>query len=163
MDYSQKGQPLKTDQGFFTPGVGNTPENQNIFEPEDNLNLNNWSLERDHRNIGSKVIGSPENLGKDRELPDIPQEKVAQEELGEIAAELVPPEITPSVPAFNPNLIRTEGDRINGATLSEIDHVESKLKQTGNAADFYATIRGDDNNPGMMRGNLKNSFNREVA
>ena len=30
------------DVGFFTPGVGNTPAENNDYKPEDNLDEENW-------------------------------------------------------------------------------------------------------------------------
>jgi hypothetical protein len=64
---------------------------------------------------------------------------------------------------FDETVIKTEGDHVSHATLIEINKTIAKLDHTGNAADFYAAIRGDDTHPGMVRNNLKNSFGRDVA
>jgi hypothetical protein len=91
-----------------------------------------------------------------------------EEELKKAAVLLQPqapaPDAMPNViPVFDPKLIRTEGDKISRATLVEVEKTEAKFYQTGDTAEFYASIRGDENNPGMVRNNLKNSFNREVG
>ena len=184
MDYGQTKKPSDS-QSFFTAGIGDLPENQNTFEAENNLNLDNsgtsWAPTRDPRNIGSRAIFSaPE--------PEIPTIAVGSSEnmtLVEKPAftpdiELAPPEIVdfPKMPNFAPEApalapvkdvpfdekaIKTEGDHVSGATLNEINKTIDQLSRTGNAADFYAAIRGDDKNPGMVRNNLKNSFGRDVA
>ena len=188
MDYGQTKKPSDS-QSFFTAGVGDLPEEQNTFESENNLNLDNsgasWAPSRDPRNIGSRAIFSaPEPV------PSLENEKNVSAEPGMTLVEkpdlptdieLAPPEMNglPEMPNFTPaaaptldpvkevpfdeTAIKTEGDHVNHATLTEIDKTIAKLDHTGNAADFYAAIRGDDTHPGMVRNNLKNSFGRDVA
>lgn len=168
MDYGQKGQSKDTDPAFFTAGVGNIPAEQNTFEAENNLDLTNqadtWAPERNHQTIGSRAM----NLSRQSES------HITREELEERFRDVIdlapPPTPAPEVEGaaqpvtttFSVTDIRTEGDHINSAAIREVDSTLLKLSQTGNISDFYATIRGDDNHPGMVRANLKNSFNREV-
>lgn len=161
MDYSQKGQSRGSDQAFFTAGVGNRPIEQN--DSGESLDIASWAPERNRRDIGSKVFESIENY------PEQDHDTIMKERFGDLA-ELTAPVVMPpqpdepsSTPIFDPKLISTEGDHIGRATLLEIDKVEAKLAQTGDVADFYSSIRGDEHHPGMVRNNLKNSFNREVA
>ena len=171
MDYGQTKQPI--DPQFFTAGVGDLPASQNTYEAENNLDLTNeatsWAT-RDLRGIGNKAIFSAEDPSDATET--INQEAItvdSKESLPEIIDVVAPPTANlESDPAakiipFDPKLIRTDGDRISSGTVSEVNHVISKLTQTGKASDFYATIRGDETHPGMVRENLKNSYNREVA
>lgn len=169
MDYGQK-QSTDGSQAFFTAGVGNLAAEKNTYEAENNLDLTNdttsWAPERDLRNIGNKAIFSPEEIQN-------PEEKTGTKNPanpGEMIEMVAPPGVdltekidTKNPIAFDPKLIRTDGDHINRRTISEVNHTIAEFNQTGNAADFYAAIRGDDNNPGMVRNNLKNSYNREVA
>lgn len=168
MDYGQTKK-SQNDQGFFTAGVGNLPEDQNTFEAENNLNLSNdmasWSPERDTRSFGNRVISSTTEAPLDAEL--IPKEGPLE------APDLTPPPMMGDpVPAalegikplpFDERAIRTEGDHISSRTLAEIHRTINVLNETGNIADFYSAIRGDENNAGMVRNNLKNSYGREVA
>ena len=188
MDYGQTKKSSDS-QSFFTAGVGDLPEDQNSFEAENNLNLDNtgasWAPTRDPRSIGSRAIFSaPEPV------PSLENESVVSAEPGMTLVEkpdlptdieLAPPEMNglPEMPNFTPaatptlepvkevpfdeTAIKTEGDHVSHATLIEINKTIAKLDNTGNAADFYAAIRGDDTHPGMVRNNLKNSFGRDVA
>ena len=187
MDY---GQTKKTSdsQAFFTAGVGDLPEDQNTFEAENNLNLDNtdasWAPSRDPRNLGSRAIFSapeptPQEIIGPTEAPEEAMTLVEKPELS-TDVELAPPEMIglPEIPSmnvetpvlnpvkdvpFDEKAIKTEGDHVSHATLIEINKTIDKLNHTGNAADFYAAIRGDKDNPGMVRNNLKNSFGRDVA
>lgn len=172
MDYTRKGQSVYEPKDFFTSGVGDIPANQNTFESENNLDLTNnqtsWDqgeIRQNVRSIGNTAISTPEVLksGEQDYLEYQPHEMV------EVIA---PPNMEPSdaiikdaisAVHFDPKLIRTDGDRIGKTALTEVDNVIQGLNQTGDAADFYATVRGDNNHPGMVRANLKNSYNREVA
>lgn len=169
MDYGQTKN-SQNNQAFFTAGVGNLPEDQNSFEAENNLNLSNdaasWLPERDTRTIGSKAIFSTAEVPITAELVE------KTPDLG--TPDLAPPpdmSMAPAVPTleeikpiqFDAHAIKTEGDHISGRAISEIHRTIDALEKTGNTADFYAAIRGDENNPGMVRNNLKNSYGREVA
>lgn len=172
MDYTSKGQTVYEPKDFFTPGVGDIPVSQNTFEAENNLDLTNnqasWNQGETYqnaRNLGNTAISTPDTLGHK-------EQDYLQPQSHETVEVTTPPNIRLSdeitegatnVVHFDPKLIRTDGDRIEKSALAEVDNVISELNQTGNAADFYATVRGDDSHPGMVRANLKNSYNREVA
>lgn len=169
MDYGQK-QSTDGSQAFFTAGVGNLAAEKNTYEAENNLDLTNdatsWAPEHDLRNIGNRAIFSPEEI---QDSPEIISAKTPDSS-PEIVEMVAPPGVdltekieTTSPITFNPNLIRTDGEHISRKTISEVNRTIAEFSQTGNAADFYAAIRGDDKNPGMVRNNLKNSYNREVA
>ncbi len=158
-------------QPFFTAGVGNLPENQNSFEAENNLDLSSpdnasWLPNRDPRNLGNRAIFSSNNEILTPSIEEI------QEEVEQTPAELTPPPMFPTEeiitepapePQFDASVIKTKGDRVSHATLAEIDRTISKLNKTGDINSFYVAIRGDENTPGMVRNNLKNSFGRDVA
>ena len=149
------GQNNQSENAYFTPGVGNLPVNQNQ-ETIPNLNINEsvWRPERDHRDIGENVISSMEITQSDQ-----PQDQ--NPEMGKI----IPLEPTrPPEPAreetsktANVEVIRTEGDRISKAALSEVRRTEVEFAQTGNASNFYDEVRS------MMEANLDNSYNRKLA
>ena len=168
MDYGQKMQSNDTEQAFFTTGVGNIPAEQNTFESENNLDLTNqadtWAPERDHQIIGNRVA----NLSSRGET------HISREQLEERFRDVIdlapPPVPTIELPTHSESNvstsdvaeIRTEGDHINRGAIRVIDAAMFKLNQTGNISDFYTTIRGGEGTPGLVRANLKNSFNREV-
>ncbi|MBO4276662.1 hypothetical protein J5868_03110 [Candidatus Saccharibacteria bacterium] len=170
MDYSQKGQLANEPSSFFTPGVGNIPANQNTYEEENNLDLTNdqtpWNVDKasseNIRAIGNRAISSSENIAESR---------AESQPLGEMIESVVPQDMVTSPASeniiekisYDASLIRTDGDRINKSAISEVSSVISEFNQTGSTANFYATVRGDDEHPGMVRANLKNSYNREVA
>ena len=148
MDYGQTKKPSDS-QSFFTAGVGDLPEEQNTFESENNLNLDNsgasWAPSRDPRNIGSRAIFSaPEPV------PSLENEKIVSAEPGMTLVEkpdlptdieLAPPEMNglPEMPNFAPvttpdlvpveevpfdeKAIKTEGDHISHTTLTEINKI----------------------------------------
>lgn len=175
MDYKSRNRDAgNLEQDFFTAGAGNVSPLENSFEPENNLDLSNnatsWapnSVERHHQSVGNRAVISAENI------PDSPRQFQAddQTKIGEIIDIDLPPIAEPSLPEpeatsapiFNEKLIRTDGDRINKGALFEIDHAIKKFSQTGNAADFYAEVRGTSDKPGMLGSHLKNSYNRELA
>lgn len=159
-------------QPFFTAGVGVVSEDQNTFEAENNLDLSSagtasWMPDRDPRSLGNKAIFSTNT--------EIPTPSLEEEPKTEQKPEdLTPPPMFPTpdmatvpapepVPEFDSKAIRTEGDHVNHAALVEIERIVSKLNKTGDVASFYAAVRGDENTPGMVRDNLKNSFGREVG
>ena len=170
MDYNQKGQLTNEPNSFFTSGVGNIPADQNIYEKENNLDLTNnqapWNTNvippENIRAIGNRAISSSEGFIESRVENQPPEEKTESVTTIDTFAPSTLNDTIEKI-SFNASLIRTDGDRINKSAISEVDDVVSKLAQTGNTADFYATVRGDEKHPGMVRANLKNSYNREVA
>lgn len=162
----------KDNQPFFTAGVGNLPEEQNSFEAENNLDLDNtgnasWMPNRDPRSLGSQAIYSSNNEVLTPSLEEAPEKEQS-------LAEITPPPMFPTPdmaiepePAkeahFDSKAIRTEGDHVSHSALVEIEHTIAKLNKTGDISSFYVAIRGDENTPGMVRDNLKNSFGRDVA
>ena len=157
-------------QPFFTAGVGNLPESQNTFEAENNLDLSSennasWLPDRDPRSLGNKAIFSSNT---EILTPKLEESSIEVQQ----PIEITPPPLYPTEempkeeikePHFDSKAIITQGDHVSHATLTEIDRTIGKLSKTGDAASFYAAIRGDENTPGMVRDNLKNSFGREVA
>ena len=175
MDYGHKGQSDYT-QPFFTAGVGVESPFQNTTEPENNLDLTNqhsWSEDQSFQSIGNKAITLP------NDIPDNSEQLSNQEVLSPsvpinetVNASLPPGMIMNNAPeasdfspveSYDSKIIRTKGEHLTKDTVAEIDHQITKLKQTGNVSDFYTSIRGNQNTPGMMRQNLKNSYNREVG
>lgn len=156
----------ETETPYFTAGIGNLPADSSDFEPENNLDEENWQR--------SLEISVPADLP----TPELLQEKSniapkSDPELGEI----VPiPNSTPSFSStqqnmdalnsrtsYNPINIRTSGDRLEKSTIPEVDNIINELDQTGNLNNFYDEIRGTDGRPGMMEINLDNSFNRKLG
>ena len=170
MDYSQKGLPTTEPNDFFTSGVGDIPADQNIYEKENNLDLtsnqsiwNNSKISGESvRNLGNMAISSSESLTELRGGGQLLKEMVEPMASPAVSTPSVPNDIMEKI-SFDASLIRTDGDRINKSAIKEVGSVISEFTNTGNAADFYATVRGDDEHPGMVRVNLKNSYNREVA
>ena len=176
MDYKNQGQKVQ-EQSFFTAGAGNASPTDNNFESENNLDLTNqlasWSAEQSIMQPGEFPITQPNTVPGD--ILTAPTSSVeATSGLGETIDADLPPtmqalpiEPTPvELPVFDEKLIRTDGDHINKKALPEINHAIDKLEKTGNAADFYTSVRGDredpQKTPGMLGANMK-SFNEEIA
>ena len=64
---------------------------------------------------------------------------------------------SPAPANINHQAIRTTGDRLSEATVTEIDSLTNKLNQDGNMASFYDDIRD------AMESNLDNSYNRKLG
>ena len=168
MDYKNQGQGSRQKQAFFTAGAGSTPLDKNNFGPE-NLNSTTWSAEAPKRFQES----AEDQKGNDpSNIPNaMPPNTEATSDLGESIDAILPPnmqalpvEPTPiDTPVFNEKLILTKGDRIYKKALPEINHLITNFNRTGNAAGFYALVRGDKDHPGMVGSNLKNSYNRELG
>lgn len=165
---------------YFTAGAGNMSPEANDFEPENNLDEENWqrSLE-----ISTPVnLPSPEDVRSKTEnqttLNTINSDNLTLDgstELGRIVSTDYPSKTT-SVPdsqntslnttatVFNPTNIRTTGDRLEKSAIPEVDNVINELNQTGNLNNFYEEIRGTgDEKLGMLGANLNNSFNRKLG
>ena len=171
MDYqdAKKSQ----EQAFFTAGAGSTSFADNTFDSENNLDLTtkgaaSWSPESPeqrqelvanktgtmHEDVANILTDKIDTSGKLGETIDVDLPPTMQ---------ALPADPAPStLPVFNEGLIRTDGDHIDKKALPEINSAIEKLNQTGNTADFYTTIRGDKDHPGMLGSNLKNSYNREL-
>ena len=165
--------PQDTVPDFFTSGAGTNSENENNFEPENNLDLTNtttdWELpmpDRDQRKIGSQAIASAESLNFSAEAPvPTPEEDLAAKinaiTENKAAPVALNPAITqaetPPVPEqFEKSHIKTD-DRLSDTAVAAIDQAKAKLDQDGDIATFYDTARN------MMEVNLENSYNRKLA
>lgn len=186
MDYGRNSQFTgNNNQPFFTAGAGSISPNANYFESENNLDLTNqvsWDQAQDYRNhrdyrgIGNRAIMPP---GVTEAQPDFSEQAtnpnsplpIGNESLG--VDPLMPPNISApdmtlpgqavAEPTHQHHLIHADSDHISKSTVEEVNQAIARLSQTDNAADFYATIRGSKDAPGMLQDYLKNSYNREVA
>ena len=140
----------------LTEGVGANPE-QTELGAEEGLQSNE-SWQRNPQTIGNKIINFPNSPNSVTE---------AKERLGVIEPTMPPmvAEETQTQPPLKTDIIEasldksalnTEG-RLESAGVKEIDKAISKLKHTGNVADFYETARD------AMETNLNNSYNRKLA
>ena len=175
MDYkNQSGNQPDPGQAFFTPGAGDVSPLNNNVEPENNLDLTNtsasWSapesVEPIREALNPQEITSPGDI-LNTPIPDTEMKNGLGETIDvdlPPAMQALPSETPEVLPAavFDEKLIRTEGDSIDKKALPEINKAISELEKTGNTADFYTTVRGDKDNPGMLGSNLKNSYNREL-
>ena len=171
MDYkNQSGN--QPEQPFFTPGAGNASPLNNNVEAENNLDLTNTAASWSSPESVEQAQGalSPEGITSSGDILNTPLPDEIKNGLGETIDADLPPTMqalpqnpTPEASSvFNEKLIRTEGDSIDKKALPEIAKAIDVLDKTGNTADFYTTVRGDKDNPGMLGSNLKNSYNREL-
>ena len=162
MNYGQHSQnnDIPSSDALFasglTEGVGANPE-QTELGAEEGLQSNE-SWQRNPQTIGNKIINFPNSPNSVTE---------AKERLGVIEPTMPPmvAEETQTQPPLKTDIIEasldksalnTEG-RLESAGVKEIDKAISKLKHTGNVADFYETARD------AMETNLNNSYNRKLA
>ena len=157
--------------------IGNQPQTNRPQEP--------WiPTNRDNRAVGSNIMQSinPETpkIPEASKTPEaVPRAAVpetphfeAPHPFGEVVNLDIPPmqptpkeapQSTPDASAERPatNLnhqtIRTTGDRLSEATVTEIDSLTNKLNQDGDMASFYDDIRD------AMESNLDNSYNRKLG
>lgn len=162
MNYGQHSQnnDIPSSDALFasglTEGVGANPE-QTELGAEEGLQSNE-SWQRNPQTIGNKIINfsnSPNSVTEAKERlgviePTMPP-MVAEE------TQTQPPLKTDIIEAsLDKSALNTEG-RLESAGVREIDKAISKLKHTGNVADFYETARD------AMETNLNNSYNRKLA
>ncbi len=166
MDYGQTKQTTDS-QGFFTAGVGDNPAIQNTYEGENNLDLTNdatsWSPERDLQKVGNLTNEVTKNSTPlpEPELTPTPTPELSpdtvetkenpgnsKEALQEVIESVVSPNDEPvsttdkTQPlAFDPNLVRAEGEHISKKTLQEAERVVSAFNKDGDAASFNDAIR----------------------
>lgn len=124
--------------------------------PEDNLNQENWEA------LGAlrpEITAPKESIN----LPPADTDNLLKTpetiaELGQITTLENAINVTPVAgqPTYNPDNIKTSGDRLEKSSIAEIDTAVEQLNQTGNLSDFYEEIRG------MTEVNLNNSFNRKL-
>lgn len=117
--------------------------------------------DRDLRNMGGSAIDSAEASSRQEESAPSP-------ELGKIINLAMPPgakQDNPSKTAkkadiiefsLNYNVIKTK-EHLEEAAIKEIDNSITRLKQTGNVADFYDAARN------AMEANVDNSYERKLA
>ncbi len=163
MDYGQRSQnnDIPSSDALFASGltedVGVKPE-QAKLDTEEGLQSNE-SWQRNPQAIGNKIIN----------FPDSPDSTMAEkkEHLGVIEPTMPPTAIGEAQTqsplkadvieaSLDKTALNTEG-RLESAGVKEIDKAISKLKHTGNVADFYETARD------AMETNLNNSYNRKLA
>ena len=152
--------------------IGNQPQINRPQEP--------WiPTNRDNRAVGSNIMQSmnPE-APKAPEAPKTPEAVPraavpetphfeAPHPFGEVVNLDTPPaqptpapetsEVTPAPANLNHQAIRTTGDHLSEATVTEIDTLTNKLNQDGDMASFYDNIRD------AMESNLDNSYNRKLG
>ena len=189
MDNGQRGITIKPsdgfkkpDEGFFTPGVGNIPAEDNTYKPEDNLDEENWQKALDISKpvdlpspteaTGNSDITEAKESEKPpiipetdpkhpTDIPKLPNFNLPKEEdpkLGQIATlenSINLPEVKKSS-SYNPDSIKTTGDKLETSSITEVDNAIAELSQTGNLSNFYEEIRN------MTETNLDNSFNRKL-
>ena len=186
MDNGQHGIVIKPTNGagqytdFFTAGVGNTPAEDNNYKPEDNLDEENWQKALDISKpldmpSPTKIANIPETkeLGKESsvasetesqrsagvpELPNFKPLEGSEPQLGQIATiekSIDLPEVKKNS-SYNPDSIKTTGDKLETSSIAEVDNAITELGQTGNLSNFYEEIRS------MTEVNLNNSFNRKL-
>ena len=165
------------DASFFTAGVGDTPAEDNNYKPEDNLDEENWQKALNISkpvNIPSptnitETVGdletktgeatpTPERLPNTAKLPNLNPPENKEPKLGEIATienSISLPEAKKQ-PGYNPDSIKTTGDKLEKSSITEVDNAITELNQTGNLSNFYEEIRN------MTETNLNNSFNRKL-
>ncbi|MBQ3292886.1 hypothetical protein IJG93_01065 [Candidatus Saccharibacteria bacterium] len=171
------------DVGFFTPGVGNTPAENNDYKPEDNLDEENWQQALDiskpvdlpdpTKATGDSGMAEAKNPSEKPpiapgvepkhpagipELPNFKPPEDAGPKLGQIATienSINLPEVKKSS-SYNPDSIKTTGDKLETSSITEVDNAIAELSQTGNLSNFYEEIRN------MTETNLDNSFNRKL-
>ena len=183
MDNGQHGIVIKPTNGvgqyadFFTAGVGNTPAEDNSYKPEDNLDEENWQQsleisaplhmptpaeaaklpelpEQEPKNTSEAPIKTP----KIPEFPNFSPPEDANSKLGEITTienSINLPEVKKQS-SYNPDSIKTTGDKLEKSSIAEVDNAITELSQTGNLSNFYEEIRS------MTEVNLNNSFNRKL-
>ena len=104
-----------------------------------------------------------ENQANSDNEPPLNQPIVNSQELGQITPIATPTSVVPATTnrsSYNPNNIKTTGDKLEKSTIPEIDNAINKLNQTGDLNSFYDEIRGEG---GMTDANLNNSFNRKLG
>ena len=141
-------------------------QRDNFADVDANLNEDNWqkSLE-----ISKPVdLPSPESLNPSLAETAESELKEPQPEEPTLAPEFTPPESaklgqittigTTSIsetPEKKYSQIRTTGDHLDKAAITEIDNAIEELDQTGNISSFYDKARA------MTESNLSNSFNNK--
>lgn len=172
MDY---GQPVKTDgnQPFFTASVGVDSEKVQSSESKDDLNLNNWdySVDRNHREIGSVAISSSESplpLPGEQPIanPSIHENPIDNHELGEVVNMTMPMNTAPENPPVTTeptvaSTVEIKDEKFTPASVKEVDLENDKLLSGKiEVSDYYNDVRGEG---GFRDQNLENSFNRKVG
>lgn len=149
------------DANFFTPGVGDTPAENNDYKPEDNLDEENWQKALDISKptdmpSPTKVVETSEQ--DTPELPNFTPPETSESKLGQITTienSINMPEVRKES-NYNPGSIKTTGDKLEKSSIIEVDNAITELNQTGNLSNFYDEIRS------MTEVNLNNSFNRKL-
>ena len=164
---------FKQGTAFFTAGVGNTSAEDNNYQPENNLDEENWAEALDISKpldmpSPAEVAKTPEidsasqetskNPETPPELPNFKPPEDTEPKLGEITTiehSINLPEVKKQA-SYNPDSIKTTGDKLEQSSITEVDNAINELNQTGNLSNFYEEIRS------MTEVNLNNSFNRKL-
>lgn len=136
----------------------------NVLQPiSDDFNAENWQKSLD---ISAPLdMPSPETFLTPEATDEIPEASRPSEpaklseapedpnKLGQITTVEKPVSLNVSRVNYNPANIKTTGDRLDKATMTEIANVENRLAETHDLNNFYEEIRGEG---GMMEINLNN-------
>ena len=124
--------------------------------PEDNKNQGNWEA---LGAIKPEIITPKESINlPPTDVDNLLRTPESATELGQITTLENAISVAPVAehPTYNPDNIKTSGDRLEKSSIIEVDTAIEQLNQTGNLSDFYEEIRG------MTEVNLNNSFNRKL-
>lgn len=162
MDYGRTGQSNSTPSS-----MGISPDSlKQLDNIENGITEANAPEQRDLRDLGNRIIRSPEN-SEESDAPDqLNNFPKINPELGKIVDLSMPPGADPKETndpgkiieaSFNRAVIKTDGNRISSGAIKEINRAKAQLDQTGNISDFYDTARS------AMEANLDNSYGRKLA
>ena len=129
-------------QDFFTPGVGNTPANQNNYEPENNVNLDNdkmsWeppTADQDMRSLGDKITSlygedGASNVNNVSSPDYFKQQDTPEKNLNKKTTDL------------NRTVYydRSKDGKPPKSTMAEIGRVDQLLDEEGNASDYCESV-----------------------
>lgn len=105
---------------------------------------------------GDNLEGAQESVQNTPDLAKSAIDPLAPPPMGQVIQISSAPAPLTAAPA-NPGAIRTEGDHLSSAAITEIDNAVSELGQTGDLATFYDKVQS------LTEANLENSFNRKIG
>ena len=173
MDYGRTSQPSSSpiDNGVISPS---SPDILITNDVNKNEATPNMERDRDLRNLGNRIISSPESSEDAEAIPE--DSRGAGPELGKIIdMDLPPNSVRPSNKApkegevfensanvVNADFskIKTTGNKLSKGSIEEIIKPIKEFSKTDDAAVFYDTVRGEE---GAVSANLNNSFGENSA